>query len=329
LLNVDNSSFAGLDLQAATSRQTLAASLQAQDHSNATEKINIAMRDLWSLLNETCPGSIPPGIIFLSGARLPFEGFGWAPQTWMTGREVDYPDPLAIMTTPAMLTEKGLLVQYQGYLLHAENRNAIFKPNSQNFSFPVDSTLLEWYVVNWQENDEVVKNARKGIMEVGKPSQLAIILCRPRPREISEIALLVEIAKPIIQRNIGTTGQRETKVYHVHIVRQEVKTNRLSQWRDSITQSIRDPATQAIRDGAAERGMDRRRMPIQDQVKEDMAMEQEDLIFGEVLDSSQKWYVDGRPPPKLDRTHSANSDNPPPRPAEMTTVRSEEPLWEI
>jgi hypothetical protein len=326
-----------MDLPISTGRRGSVATIDQQEATKAKgkDKVNEAMRELWRILNETCPGSIPSGIIFLSGERLPFEGYGWAPVTWMTGREVDYPDPLSIITAPATLTEKGLLVQYPGFLLHAENRNAILQPKSdEQFYFPVDSTLLEWYIVSWQDEKEVPTNVRKGIMEAGKPSQLAIILCRPRPREISEIALLVEIFRPIVQKNIGGHGQRQSTVYHVHIVRRvkirrEVKTNQLSQWRNSITKSIRDPAFEATNIEAPHSTMQKGKQPAKDYVDSNVAANQENLVFGEVLDSSQKWYVDSRPRTKFDQQVQDQSDTAPhsaPRTSAHTTRRHEEPL---
>lgn len=229
--------------------------------------LELMMRDLWELLDKTCPGSIPPGIIFLPGKRLSLPGFRWAPFTWMSAQEVDYPDPLANMTRPAELAPEGLLVHYPGFLLHAENRSAILKENEDTFRFPSDSTLLEWYSV---EIEKSAISPSKGIDTAG--NRLAIILCRERPRELREIALLVEIEQEIVQRSFR--DHRQSKIYRVSIVSRvkiwrEVSEHKLTGWRDYITDST---------------GKD------------------DHMICGEVLDSDQRWYVDGpgeaEPPPR-------------------------------
>jgi len=105
------------------------------------------MIDLWKILDKTCPGSIPPGIIFLPGEKLKDPSFGWAPKTWLSNEELEYPDPLSNMVGAARLVPEGLLVQYPGFVLHAQNRASILRENESSFHFPSDSTLLEWYGV--------------------------------------------------------------------------------------------------------------------------------------------------------------------------------------
>jgi hypothetical protein len=221
------------------------------------------MKDLWLLLDETCPGSIPSGIIFLPGNKMSIEGFRWAPKTWMSGQKVDYPDPLSTMVSAAKLDkEKGLLVQYPGFLLHAQSPVSILGTRQEPIRFPVDSTLLECYEVEHADDSDIGKGT---ILE--RANDLAIILCRPKPRELAEIALLVEIKKKIIQRGVGAHGS--SMIYEVFIIRR-VKIKRLtgpdqfSQWMGYVHQ----------------------------------ANDEDDrFICGEVLDSDQRWYVDGYPSP--------------------------------
>lgn len=227
------------------------------------EDLEDMMKDLWLLLDETCPGAIPSGIIFLPGKKMSTEGFRWAPKTWMSGQRVDYPDPLSTMVSAAKLDKyKGLLVQYPGFLLHAQNPISILGTRQEPIRFPVDSTLLECYEVEHADDFEIAKGT---ILE--RATELAIILCRPKPRELPEIALLVEIKKKIPQRGIGTHGT--SGIYQVLIIRR-VKIRRLtgpdqfSQWMGYVHQ----------------------------------ANDEDDrFICGEVLDSDQKWYVDGYPNP--------------------------------
>ncbi|KAH8646933.1 hypothetical protein BGZ60DRAFT_553556 [Tricladium varicosporioides] len=221
------------------------------------------MKELWLLLDETSPGSIPSGIIFLPGKRMTTPGFGWAPESWMSGQKVDYPDPLSTMVSAAKLDrDKGLLVQYPGILLHAQNPNSILGTSQKPIQFPVDSTLLEFYEVEHADRSEVAKGT---FLE--RALDLAIILCRPKPRDLAEIALLVEIRREITQRGIGIQGS--SKTYEVFIVRR-VKIKRvtglgqLSEWMGYVHQA---------------------------------SHEDDKFICGELLDSDQKWYVDGYPNP--------------------------------
>ncbi|KAE9382006.1 hypothetical protein N431DRAFT_393756 [Stipitochalara longipes BDJ] len=232
------------------------------------------MIDLWKLLDKTCPGSIPPGIIFLPGEKLKDPSFGWAPKTWMSNEELEYPDPLTNMVGAAKLVPEGLLVQYPGFVLHAQNRASILRVNESSFHFPSDSTLLEWYGV---ELTGLRNNPPKGNEKDEK--QLAIILCRPKPKEIPEIALLVEIEEKIVQRSFSDKHHHSV-IYHVSYdqrvkIWRETNGDLLSKWRDYITTSI---------------DLDEKKVSG-DPKRED------NMICGEALDSDQRWYVGGRPLP--------------------------------
>lgn len=226
------------------------------------DQLESMMRDLWELLDKTCPGSIPPGIIFLPGEKLKDERFAWAPRTWMVGQELDYPDPLSNMTGAATLVPEGLLVRYPGFILHAKDYTSILGENENSFHFPCDSTLLEWYVVVMTD---LQKSPPKGNRSRNK--QLAIILCRPKPREIPEIALLVEIREIIHQRSFADR-HHQSKIYHVSYDRRvkisrQTNANQISEWRNSTMASMHKDNT---------------------------------TIYGEVLDNDQRWYVGGREP---------------------------------
>ena len=233
------------------------------------------MIDLWKLLDKTCPGSIPPGIIFLPGEKLKNPSFGWAPKTWLSNEELEYPDPLSNMVGAARLVPEGLLVQYPGFVLHAQNRASILRENESSFHFPSDSTLLEWYGVEF--DIEVRQNPPKGIEKDEK--QLAIILCRPKPKEMKEIALLVEIEEIITQRSFSDKHHHSV-IYRVSYDRRvkvwrETDQDKLAIWRKYITESI---------------DLDQRNMPGD-------AHREDKMICGEALDSDQRWYVGGRPSP--------------------------------
>jgi hypothetical protein len=306
LLNVDNERFVsgGVTKTITNANQTVT---EVTREKKTDEELEAMMRDLWVLLNETAPGCIPPGIIFLSGRRLSIPGFGWAPFTWMAGQKVDYPDPLSITTAPAVLMDKGLSVQYPGFLLRAKNYNDIVQLSGEkDFHFPVDSTLLEWYSIAWKEGEGRIDRPPTGGVEL---KQLAIILCRPRPREIPEIGLLVEIHRTIKQRNIGSP--KESEVYHVYVIRRlkikrEVREEQLAAWRGIMIQSIRQP-NNIERELARDKAAAQAGSGVNDEGRSIATIRKDILIFGEVLDSNQRWYVDGRHPPK-----PMAEDEPPP-----------------
>jgi len=83
MLNVDTKAFAGpseFDEKTKEYRQ----------------KCDERMIDLLSLFSALAPCPIPPGMIFLPGPRLAKKGYGWAPRTWLSSREIDSPDPLSL-----------------------------------------------------------------------------------------------------------------------------------------------------------------------------------------------------------------------------------------
>lgn len=251
LLNVDASNFADAGLVVKDKK----------DVSN--EIIEGRMKMLWSRLDELFPGSIPAGVIFLPSPRLSLPGFGWAPKTWMSGREVEYPDPLSMIAKPGrLIAGKGLLVEYPGFLLHSENMSSIMMDEKPYFRFPSDNTLHEWYTVS--KADSMVEASYEG--DRGKLNRrtfkpFAIILSRQRPRAIPEIGLLVEIDDHTTERVLGE--QKESKIFNVSIVfrvsiKRDVGEDLLRNWEAHL----RSPAN----------GSD-------------------NLICGEVLDADQKWCV--------------------------------------
>jgi hypothetical protein len=146
---------------------------------------------------------IPPGMIFLPGKRLSTPGFKWAPETWMVGRELEYPDPLSlpskesnfaqgynIKVSHSVLTPEGLMVRYPGFRVH----NFIAKnPLGCSVRFPVDNSLQRWYNVKCKSEDDFTDKTWK-ILAGDPPQRLAIICCRP-PSANAELALLVMIYK--------------------------------------------------------------------------------------------------------------------------------------
>lgn len=154
----------------------------------------------WRELHKQRPGAIPSGMIFLPGNKVNREGFGWAPRTWLSAYEMDYPDPLSFWNKPTELNPaKGLRVCYPGFLLHPDSsscRSRILGTSidSEPFTFPVDRSLNEWY--SFQRLDDADKGALNEVTrQTTATTQLAIILSGSSlPRESPrEIALLVEL----------------------------------------------------------------------------------------------------------------------------------------
>ncbi|RTE75704.1 hypothetical protein BHE90_009824 [Fusarium euwallaceae] len=197
------------------------------------------MRDFWKSIceDDDFRHSIPPGIIFLPGKRLPFPGFGWAPLTWMSGQDEAYPYPLDNPEHPTTLREgKGLVVTYPGFLLYPTREKlkkiiTVRRP----FEFSVNRGLDEWYRVKaanqkMQQNDDapgaesktetnprrIAQGLRTGMEENGAV-KVAIILSRPRPVEVTgEIGLLVELCQGSSR---SQPSPREQQLLYCKIIR--------------------------------------------------------------------------------------------------------------
>lgn len=220
------------------------------------------MKELWIELEEQSPGCIPSGIIFLPGERLRLKGFGWAPRSWMTGKDVDYPDPLSLpQSTARLIRGKGLCVRYPGFLLHCRDSEHVFWPNEpidHYVQFPCDSTLDEWYKFR---RADLTENTPIG-MALEK-MRFAIILCRPKPRERQEVALLVDV---VDEMHPGRHGSNVfTRVYKADII-----------CRILIQRAI---------------GVNRSEKLSQLMSQKD-AQESPGFICGEELSSDQEWIVD-------------------------------------
>ncbi|KAL8743145.1 MAG: hypothetical protein Q9190_004470 [Brigantiaea leucoxantha] len=99
-----------------------------------------------------CP--IPPGLIFLPGPRLTKKGYGWAPQTWLSSREIDSPDPPSLLGAgnTRLDPSEGLEVQFPGFLLHDLGGNRDDLCYYYDFFLSTSSTLPEWYIVERAED---------------------------------------------------------------------------------------------------------------------------------------------------------------------------------
>lgn len=221
----------------------------------------------WQTLHNQYPGAIPSGMIFLPGDKANRLGFGWAPRTWLSAYEMDYPDPLNFWNKHTDLSpEKGLCVYYPGFLLYpnsSSSRSKILGTSvaSEPFSFPVDQTLKEWY--SFQRAYDTASDQSNEITRLEKEeTQLAIILSRSLPRESpKEIALLVEVTSKDIHETNDETSDPNGFEFRCSII------HRIFIWRRADTSS-----------------KDR------DQFK--IGGNGLDTCLGEVFSASQRWWVD-------------------------------------
>lgn len=188
--------------------------------------------EFWTTFHDTPShrGAIPPGIIFLPGAKVEgYQGFGWAPRTWLSPHKIDYPNPLNHWTGETNLLKNGLEVKYPGFLLHTIGTDVRFQilgmdqndrsTKTPYFTFPANRNLLEWYSA--KPADPTAPTFLPGIANNPK-ARLAIILPRPRPVERPpEICLLVEI-----WREDHDKGKAPRRLFNCQIIR------RMHIWRD-------------------------------------------------------------------------------------------------
>ncbi|CAN9107975.1 unnamed protein product [Alternaria alternata] len=272
LMKPDNETSQKLDVEA---RQKL--------DIETSQKLDKMMKDFWLSLEESSPGAIPPGIIFLPGPRIQITGFGWAPKSWMLAHGPDYPDPVALLTKAAVLSpENGLQVEFPGFLLHCEDRDAILsQTDGQGFRFPCDNSLTEYYRVTWDETDEYSK--QRGIIGEQRSEDLAIILCRPRPGQLPEIGLLVEIyTTKQEKKDLGQDSVR--RVFAVYMRR------RVNVKRETSDLNLDTKVEEIMNRGPKE---------------------QSRIICGEILDEDQKWIVDCRIDSTEKRSTEKGASKPP------------------
>ncbi|KAL9067202.1 MAG: hypothetical protein Q9157_006886 [Trypethelium eluteriae] len=241
---------------------------EASVHSTARdpEDIQKKIRDLWNLLEEAYPHSIPSGIIFLPGDKIDIDGFRWAPKTFMVGKKLDHPDPLRASSKLATLeTNKGLLVIYPGFLLHTQNaRERILDPHTVNDEFlfaTINPSSSEWYSVR---PAEIRLHRTIPRFPRGTTNKFAVILSHSSSMQSSQLGLLVEIIQTSPPAEIEAHATPTT--YHVIIVCR-VYVKRLLGHQDSTE--------------TKERILSRTNIP-------------QDMVLGVELDSKTKWYVGGK-----------------------------------
>ncbi|KAI8674522.1 hypothetical protein NCS57_00350200 [Fusarium keratoplasticum] len=273
-------------------------------------KLHLAMRDR---NDDNFRNSVPPGMIFLPGKRLPFPGFGWAPLTSMSGQDEAYPYPLDNPEHPTTLNQdRGLVVRYPGFLLHLtrEKLKEIITVR-KSFDFSVNRRLDEWYRVRaanrkiQPDDDSLGAEGKTGDdarlvaqylrtrMEENKAVKIAIILSRPRPVEVTgEIGLLVEVCQDDAWSSGSQTPPREQQLLYCKIIHRVEVSRHLVSRAESCPCEEGEPTT-------PEYG------PI---INRFYKFKQEG-IAGVQLPNLQEWCVDGYP-----HLQMPESSMPSPRP---------------
>ena len=134
------------------------------------------------------PGlGIPSGIIFLPPPKLRVEGYGWAPETWLTKQAHSYPLMESLRRAGSMM-KQGLQVEFPGLILHCPRESL----EHEKFWIPVNQSLHKWYRV-------VADRGGKGRdfkdfweTRVGRSREPSIIMATFTPRERWEIGVLVQ-----------------------------------------------------------------------------------------------------------------------------------------
>ena len=173
------------------------------DASNTTEdnrwnrrELDQRMKKLLDLLSRTNPCPIPPGIIFLPGERLSFNGYRWAPRTWMQPTQIDPPDPIMVPgPSPRLNPPNGLEVQFPGFVLHDLSGDQSFREQCRRILFSSAISLSEWYSVTKADIEESDKLFTKESLQIrpGQDRQFAIIMPQYPLVHPKEIALLVYV----------------------------------------------------------------------------------------------------------------------------------------
>ncbi|KAJ1323748.1 hypothetical protein MN608_10993 [Microdochium nivale] len=246
------------------------------------------IRTFWREFHATYLNCIPPGIIFLPGDKLSFRGYGWAPKSWMSAHEVDFPDPMSTWTAETdLLEDKGLIVEYPGYLLFAETddlRHRILNydraKSEDGFTFAADNTFLEWYTVKAADPDMTHRKDCQRLENNQNP--LAIILSRPQPKAApAEIGLLVEIYRTDNERTSSRGKGHPTQRYRCHrIMRVHVHRETRTEYH-SIQGNNRPPATSDLSS-----------CPAWDIISGDHSNASPKYSVGQYLPPTQKWVVD-------------------------------------
>lgn len=100
------------------------------------------MRTFLDMLDEHPDLGIPSGIIFLPPPKLPIDGYGWAPRTWLTKQARSSP-LMRPLRQAGSIMKKGFLVEFPGLLLHCPHESL----ENETLWVPVQQGLHKWYKI--------------------------------------------------------------------------------------------------------------------------------------------------------------------------------------
>lgn len=236
------------------------------------EQLERLMRRLLQSLNHDYPGCIPAGMIFLPEPKMTAPGWGWAPISWMTSSDPQIARLVSMSSQETTLTAEGLHVQFPGFLLHPLTDQEFPIETSP---FPRDINMQEWYVVR---RDAGSTNPRPPSVSHGVPVDPEIqrrrmaIIVQEMPILTEKIALLVYLR----DNDRRDAGRHANGVMHV------IWARRIIIQQETDEEKLRD-----FRKQHRERSL---------------------AFFGQALDASQRWCVDG--PPRTYGMSSSQTDRP-------------------
>lgn len=246
-----------------------------EDYPDRVHRRREPMRDFWHSLQAdgSLREAIPSGIIFL-GRRIPLAGFGWAPETWMSSRDEDFPYLMSTVNYKTGLSNDGLFVRYPGYIIWSTKgkwKEIMGSDHlASSFQFSVNRGLHDWYraeAIDYN-NGMISATVNQVVAEIdGKETypRLALILSRLRPGERPpEIALLVQVYKD--QDEADKEARVATPLYYCRVIRRM----RVSRWSGLFLYSDRAGSTSIL----------------------DLYSRFNGAILGEELPETQRWCVD-------------------------------------
>lgn len=145
------------------------------------------MVKLLKMLDQKPGLGIPSGIIFLPPPKLDVEGYGWAPETWLSKQAHAYP-LMRPQRLAGSLMKQGFLVEFPGLILHCPRVSL----ETEKFWIPVQQSLHKWYKVVADRGGKGQDFKDFWDNHVCKYNEPSIIMSTQTPRERWEIGLLVQ-----------------------------------------------------------------------------------------------------------------------------------------
>ena len=144
------------------------------------------MKIFLDMLDEHPDLGIPSGIIFLPAPKLPIDGYGWAPKTWLTKQARSSP-LMRPLRQGGSVMKKGFLVEFPGLILHCPHQSL----ENEIFWVPVQQGLHKWYKVKADRGSKGQDFKDFWETYVSTASEPSIIMSTNTIRDRWEIGVLV------------------------------------------------------------------------------------------------------------------------------------------